>query len=70
MTDFEKKCYIFLDKMDNYINNVILADNLSKKVIIFGRIIPWMILTTILGILLQPVVFFVADYIIWVLFEM
>ena len=70
MTDFEKSVIVFLDKVDNYINNVILADDLSKKVIIFGRIIPWMIITTAIGLLLQPVAFFVVDYIIWVLFEM
>jgi len=70
MTDFEKNVNVFLDKVDNYINNVILANDLSKKVIIFGRIIPWIILTTAIGLLLQPVAFFVVDYVIWVLFEM
>jgi len=65
MLDYEKKINKIIDRVDNYINNVILAESLPLTTVIFFRYIPWMFFTAILGFLAQPILLWIVRYFIW-----
>lgn len=54
MTAFEKQLLYFVSKFNDFVNNVILAEKLPLSTIIFFRTIPWIILTTTIGLKAKP----------------